>query len=466
MECNNLLRIVIKDYIKPEFFSRVKENTEEDKMKYLKEMGFEANPKGGYIFYCNTFARFFLRYTDVVLLPNEEELALYNQKKGVYELNAEAKLGKLTKYFMNAVYDLWNPSFETLALKTIRRDVSKIATAFNTGEYINLQDGMLDLNTYELCEHSPDYLSTVQLPFKYHSNNLTPVFEKYLDDITCGDTELKLVIQEMIGYCLSTSTVAEKAFFLAGSGCNGKSVLAQLIQRLVGEGNYSNTSLSALNGSFGLASLVNSNVNIAAENSCGKICSDIYKAIVSGDTLEVNRKYQPALSVKLHAKLVLLFNTLPESDDLSYGFFRKTMIIPFDRTFTKDEIDVELIDKLEKELSGIFQWALKGLQRLRNNNYVFSKCERCDKELKKYKLTLNPVAEFVNSYLVLGCSGSMKRSDIYKTYSTYCYDNSIEIINCQKFWRLFKAHCADVGFAFNTCKIKGYEYVRGVQYAK
>ena len=39
MECNNLLRIVIKDYIKPEFFSRVKENTEEDKMKYLKEMG-------------------------------------------------------------------------------------------------------------------------------------------------------------------------------------------------------------------------------------------------------------------------------------------------------------------------------------------------------------------------------------------------------------------------------------------
>ena len=124
------------------------------------------------------------------------------------------------------------------------------------------------------------------------------------------------------------------------------------------------------------------------------------------------------------------------------------------------------IDKLEKELSGIFQWALKGLQRLRNNNYVFSKCERCDKELKKYKLSLNPVAEFVNSYLVLGCSGSMKRSDIYKTYSTYCYDNSIEILNCQKFWRLFKAHCADVGFAFNTCKIKGYEYVRGVQYAK
>ena len=86
MECNNLLRIVIKDYIKPEFFSRVKENTEEGKMKYLKEMGFEANPKGGYIFYCNTFARFFMRYTDVVLLPNEEELALYNQKKGVYEL--------------------------------------------------------------------------------------------------------------------------------------------------------------------------------------------------------------------------------------------------------------------------------------------------------------------------------------------------------------------------------------------
>lgn len=180
MKCDNFIRIVIKDYIKPEYYNKTRNKTEEEKMKYLKEMGFEANPKGGYIFHCNTYARFFLRYTDVVLLPNEEELALYNQKKGVYELNAEAKLGKLTKYFMNTVYDLWNPSFETLALKTIRRDVKKIAMAFNTGDFINLKDGILDLNTFELYKHSPDYLSTVQLPFKYHSNNLTPVFKSIL----------------------------------------------------------------------------------------------------------------------------------------------------------------------------------------------------------------------------------------------------------------------------------------------
>lgn len=462
----NLLRIEIKDYINPEFFSIASVTTQEDETKYLKELGFEANPKGGYIFYCNTFSRFFLKFVDVVFLPNESELALFNKKRGVYELICESKIGKLIKFFMNFIYDLWNPSFEGLAIKTIRRDVSKIATAFNTGEYINLQDGMLDLNTFELCKHSPEYLSTVQLPFKYHSNNLIPVFEKYLDDITCGDKGLKQVIQEMFGYCLSTSTVAEKAFFLIGSGCNGKSVMAKLIQMLVGEGNFSNTSLSALGGNFGLASLINSNVNIAAENTNGRVNSEIFKAVVSGDTVEVNRKYKDALSVKLHAKLVLLFNALPETDDLSFGFFRKILIIPFDKTFSKETIDVDLINKLEKELSGIFQWALQGLERLRRNNYVFSPCARCEQELERYKRSLNPVAEYIVSNLIINSEKSMKRSDIYRAYAQHCYDNSIEVLQCQKFWKLFKAHYADRGVPFITCKIKGYEYVRGVEFAK
>ena len=461
----NILKINIKDYIKPEFFTLARVKTKEDETQYLKQMGFEANPKGGYLFYCNTFSRFFLKYTDVVLLPNEEELALFNQKSGLYELDCEPKIGKTIKFMMNRVFDLWMPSYEQLALKAIRRDISKIATAFNTGEYINLQDGMLDLNAFELYDHSPDYLSTVQLPFKYHANNLTPVFEKYLDDITCGDNELKKVLQEMLGYCLSSSTVAEKAFFLVGSGCNGKSVLAKLIQLLVGEGNYSNTSLSALGGSFGLSSLVNSNVNIAAENTNGRVNSEIFKAVVSGDTVEVNRKYKDALSVKLHAKLVLLFNDLPETDDLSFGFFRKILIIPFDKTFTGENIDVDLIKKLEKELSGIFQWALQGLERLRNNNYVFSSCARCEQALEKYKKSLNPVAEYIASNLIINSEKSMKRSDIYRAYTQYCCHNSVEVLQCQKFWRLFKAYYADKDIPFEICKIKGYEYIRRVDYA-
>lgn len=463
---SHIVEIKIRDYIKSDFQEVSKDATSEEKELYLKRIGFEQHPKGGYEFYCNTFARFFLKNTDVVSLSNEEELALYNQKKGVYELKCEQKLGKIIKFMMNQVLDLWIPSHEQLALKAIRRDVSRIATAFNNGEYINLQDGILNLDDFELYEHSPEFLSTVQLPFKYNDRMYTPVFDKYIADIVCGNYELEHVLQELLGYCLCTSTVAEKAFFLVGGGCNGKSVFAKLIQMLVGEGNYSNTSLSALSGTFGLAQLINSNVNISAENSSGKVNSEIFKAVVSGDTCEVNRKYKDALSVKLHTKLVLLFNTLPECDDLSYGFFRKILIIPFNKTITKENIDVELIDKLEHELSGIFHWALKGLQRLRKNNFVFSQCAACKRELDKYKRSLNPVAEYIVFNLNPKSENSMKRSDIYKAYTKYCYDNSVEVLQCQKFWKLYKAYYTDRGIPFVTCKIKGYEYVRGVEFAK
>lgn len=432
--------------------------------EYLEHLGFTLNTKNQYDFNHNAFSRFFLKYTDIILLKNEEELLIYNQRKGVYEINCEAKIAKAIKFVMNQAIDIWNPYYETLVLKTLKRDISKLAPNFNDGEYINLQDGILDLETYELLEHTPEILSTVQLPFLYTKRTLADNFHKYLDDVTCGDKEKKKILQELAGYCLSNSTKAEKAFFLYGSGCNGKSVFAQVLQMLVGEGNYSNTNLSALGGNFGLASLVNANVNIAAENSSGRINSEIFKAIVSGDTVEVNRKYKESLSIKLHTKLVLLFNTLPDSDDLSYGFFRKILIIPFDKKIEKNEMDVELLSKLENELPEIFHWAVEGLTRLRNNNYMFSKCTACDYALEKYKRTLNPVAEFFEENLEVHYGDKIKRSEIYKAYSKYCSDNALELMHCQKFWRALKAHFADREINFEISKIKGYEYVRNISF--
>jgi len=462
----NVIEIKVEDYLKSDFPIFNHPVSEDDKNSYLDSIGFVQNPKGGYTFCCNTFSRFFIRYVSLILLPNEEDFAIYNYRKGLYELKCMRKICKLIKYTMNLVVDLWNPSFENMALRTIKTDVAKVALTLNHGDYINLLDGVLDLKSFEIKPHSPEYVSTVQLPFEYNNCLATPCFNKYLDDITCGDKDLQLVLQEMAGYCLCNSTSAEKAFFLVGNGCNGKSVFAKILQNLVGEGNYANTNLTALGGSFGLASLINANVNIAAENSGAKISSEIFKALVSGDTVEINRKYRDALSVALHVKLVLLFNSLPDSDDLTYGFFRKIIIIPFKRTFKSNEIDVELPAKLEKELSGIFHWSIEGLKRLQQNSYVFTFCRACEIELEKYKKSLNPVSEFFDEVFCFDPHSKIKRTAVYQNYVRFCTENAYEILNCQKFWRLLKAHFTDKGEKFTTCKIKGYEYVKSINYIK
>lgn len=457
------LEINIEDYIKPTSLILIKNLSASD---YLEKIGFVENQKGGYIFECNVFSRFILEAIDVVLLSNEDELALYNQSKGLYELNAGHKIAKIIKYFINYKEEIWNPYHEHRALLTIKRDVFSVAKDFNTGNYINLEDGILDLSSYRLKKHSPRYLSTIQLPFKYLCRMETPIFDRYLSDITCGDVEIQNVLQEITGYCLCNSTAAEKAFFFVGSGCNGKSVYAKILQKLSGDGNFSNTSLSAIGGNFGLAQLSSSNVNISAENNSAKVNSEVFKAIVSGDTVEVNRKYKDAISVKIHTKLVLLFNSLPDCDDLTYGYFRKILIIPFNQRIQKEDIDVNLIYKLEEELPGIFHWAIQGLKRLQKNNYKFSDCEASEIALNKYKETLNPIAEFFDSNFVIKKGASIKRSDIYKCYYNYCINNSIEVISCQKFWQLLKAYFADKNQDFELKKIKGYDYVKNITLKK
>lgn len=456
-----VLEINILDYIKPKSLILITELSEDD---YLEKIGFVENQKGGYSFKCNVFSRFILEAIDVVLLSNEDELALYNQTKGLYELNAGPKIAKIIKFFINYKEELWQPYYESVALLTIKRDVFSVAKDFNTGDYINLEDGVLDLSSYKLKKHSPKYLSTIQLPFKYLSKMETPIFNKYLNDITCGDVEIQNVLQEITGYCLCNSTAAEKAFFFVGSGCNGKSVYAKILQMLSGDGNFSNTSLSAIGGNFGLAQLSSSNVNISAENNSAKVNSEVFKAIVSGDTVEVNRKYKDAISVKIHTKLVLLFNSLPDCDDLTYGYFRKILIIPFNQRIQKEDIDVSLIDKLKEELPGIFHWAIQGLKRLQKNNYKFSDCEASNVALSKYKEELNPVTIFFDENYAFRNGLSVKRSDIYKSYYNYCINNSIDVLSCQKFWQCLKAYFADKNQPFDLKKIKGNDYVKNITF--
>lgn len=439
-----------------------KDNFIDESKKYecLKKWGYE-NSLTGYVFNANQFSRTFHKHVELRQL-NNRELIIYNNSKGIYEFDTMEVIPKLIKYAMNLVKDLWNPGDASTALKAIQHDTMTVVKEFNDNEIIVLEDGVLKLSDLTLNPHSPEYVSTVRLPFCYNTEQQTPVFDKYINDISCGNEEIKQLLQEISGYCLCNSTKACKAFYFVGKGANGKSVFANILQNLVGDGNYSTTSLSALNGNFGLASLVNVNLNIASENNNASINPEIFKALVSGDSVEINRKYKDAITMKLHAKHVMLFNDLPDSNDLSNGYFRRIIIVPFNKNLTEEEIDVELPDKLKKEMSGIFHWAISGLKRLINNQYQFSLCTASDKALEDYKSQLNPVSMFFEDSFTLRQGEQIKKSDIYLLYLEYCNKNCYDPVPRQKFWKSLNAHFADKNYTFRVKKIKGYEYLEGI----
>lgn len=106
----NFVEIDITDYLKEDFPKVSPKSSEKEKEKYLSIIGVSVDSKGKHLD-VNAFSAFFLKYTDLVALENGS-LALYNQRKGYYQLNAKNSIAKAVKFFLNQAGNYWAPYFE------------------------------------------------------------------------------------------------------------------------------------------------------------------------------------------------------------------------------------------------------------------------------------------------------------------------------------------------------------------
>lgn len=423
--------------------------------------------KKTYSFNANVFVKHLLQRC-YVRSTKDSRLFIYN-KNGLYVEISEVKLGKIIRAIMHeGLKDSWKSNKEVEVVRALQREAPIIEEMNLERNFLNVKNGMLNLSTSELVEHSPKYLSTIQIPIYYDSNVTAPKFLKFMQDITLNDDELIAVHQELIGYWLTASTKAEKAVYYYGSGANGKSVLASLVTELAGKENVSSVPLSKFNDQFGLESLIGKSINISAENELGSkaFSTENFKAIVSGDNITINIKYRAAISYRPFSRLVFLVNNLPDSSDVTEGYFRKLIIIPFPRTFKKEERNVDLKDELLEELSGILNWALIGLNRLRDNNYQFSSCKAIDEIQRAYYDEQNPVREFYDAHVVIEKGARTKQSDFFYMYTHWLRNQGIDdkgTKSLQLFWRYFKVILSNENVPMVKKKIKGTIYLDGIK---
>lgn len=422
--------------------------------------------KKKYSFNANLFATYFLTRVNIVCDENEFLYAYSN--KGLFKQLSAVDMGKLVRILMNeGLTNSWRSSYEKEAIEAIKRECDSFSKMDEFSDYLNLENGMYSLQTGRLEKHHSKYCSTIQIPIHFKKNANCPKFKNFIQEISCNDNELIKVIQEIMGYLLSSEIKSEKAFYFFGRGANGKSVLAKILSILVGEENVSSIPLSQFSSQFGLEGIIGKTVNIAPENEIqGALNTEAFKALVSGDSMTINLKYRPPITnYKPKCKLVFLGNELPETNDLTNGYFRRMCIIPFKRTFKESEQNKNLLDELQLELPGIFNWAIEGLVRLQNQNYIFSECSAITHELKKYRLSQNPVLHFVESVLTIDKSTLIKRSELYNYFKVWCEQNGIDHIRTrQKFYKDFMNVVDSKSLAIVEKRIQGYEYFKGVNF--
>jgi len=412
------------------------------------------------------FARYFAKR--LTLCFSSEEL-FYRYKAGVFLLLKEAAVkSELYSAINGVVADSWRPSFENGCMQALRNLTYSAEPMNSRKNLINLNNCMLDINTLETVAHDPRFRSTVRIPLTYDPAAECPRFEKYLEEVFEGDHQRIAIAEEILGYCLTTQTRAQKAFLLVGSGLNGKSVFCEILRQLCGQENVSGVSLGEMKNSFARLDLVNKTVNLVTETevSGSSFNTEFFKSIVAGDAIRVEVKHGPSFTVTPTVKIVAAMNALPFAKDQSYGLMRRLLILPFERQFTGKEVNVNLVDELKGELAGIFNLAIRGLQRLRAQEYRFTQSSKVDAALAEYRESISPISTFVDEIIEQGDALHRERNrTIWRLFEAWCKDrghNKIAEMTENRFHGLLKNALRDKKIDFRSEKSGGERFLSGV----
>jgi len=325
--------------------------------------------------------------------------------------------------------------------QSLRLDINREPDELNIGQSIllNIKNGMLNIETMVLSDHDPKLFSTTQLDVEYNAGATCPLFEKTVAEWL--ETEKKVqLLQEFLGYCIERETKQEKILFMVGSGANGKSTLLSVIEAIFGSNNCSAIPLDKLSDKFSLAQLFGKALNLASEApSKSVLCDDKLKAIVSGDLIQAEKKFQPPFSFRPFARFIVACNEIPRTEDQSNAFYRRMLILPFSRTYSEQEQDKTLKHKLMAEKDGIFLWMLAGLRRLKDRGR-FEEPKESVVEREAYRKENNTVMTFVEEECELSTTGMTPKNEFFTHYSVWCQHAGYKPMTKQRVGKSLKEH--------------------------
>ena len=136
-------------------------------------------------------------------------------------------------------------------------------------------------------------------------------------------------------------------------------------------------------------------------------------------------------------KFIFAMNNLPITDDNSHGFHRRVIIIPFEKTITEENRDLNLSKKLKNEATGILNFMIAGMKRLIEKER-FSQSKMIQKSLDDYNIEANNVAAFIDEYQIEATPSShVENGELYSRYTKWCTNCGYKAVNKRNFIKRF-----------------------------
>ena len=281
------------------------------------------------------------------------------------------------------------------------------------------KNGTFYIPTMALEEHSPGDYATFRLEFDYDPEATAPTWQYFLASTV---PDVQDFLQEFAGYCLTTDTQHELALWLVGKYGSGKSTLIEGIQTMLGKRVVTLGLANIEQSRFSLGNLAGKTLAVATEQPAIYMqATHILNAIISGEILEVERKFRDPVNMRPYAKIIWAMNDMPRVPDAANGLFRRVKVIKFPPIPEKDR-DPRIKEAIKTEGAGILNWALEGLRRLRaRGRFEIPECVKS--ATADFQRHNDIPALFVEECCLTGPDYKTQANTLYQTYKKWCEDS-------------------------------------------
>jgi putative DNA primase/helicase len=200
---------------------------------------------------------------------------------------------------------------------------------------------------------------------------------------------------------------------------------------LVGPSNVVNPTLATLARPFGLAPLIDKPVAIFPDARLSSrpdnaAITESLLSISGEDDQTVDRKHLPAWTGRLPTRFVLISNELPRLRDASGALASRLILLRFTRSFYGRE-DVELGDRLTRELPGILLWAIAGWKRLRTRGW-FIQPGSARELLDAMGDLASPISAFLRDRCVIEPQACVAAAALYEEWRSWCQEHGRDVV--------------------------------------
>jgi putative DNA primase/helicase len=288
--------------------------------------------------------------------------------------------------------------------------------------------------------HRAAHRARVGLPFDFIENAPTSFWSKFVGDLFAGDDDADAkanCLQEFAGAALlGIATRFQIALILLGEGANGKSEFIKATMASMPEGSCVAIPPQDWGQEYRRALLANKRLNIVSElPEADILSSEAFKAVISGDAITGRHIREAPFTFTPIAAHLFASNRLPGTTDHSDGFWRRPVVLRFNRVFKGADAVPDIAAKIvAAERPGIVRWMLEGARRLlAAGRYTVPASSAT--EIAEWRRNADPVALFLaecaRDHLV--ASEGVTAALLYLHFRTWAERNGHRAMSSTKF---------------------------------